>query len=226
MQNLGIDVLFKGTNMMRLLGGLWVSLRISLIAVLFSILLGVPLGILMSRKSRIIRAITRLYLEIVRIMPQMVLLFIVFFGTTRVFGWNLDAEVASVIVFSFWGCAEMSDLVRGALISIPKHQYESAKALGMNSLTVFVFIILPQTIRRLLPLSINLVTRMIKTTSLVMLIGVVEVLKVGQQIIEANRTSSPNAAFGVYGTVLLLYFIGCWPISMLSKYLEKRWNNV
>lgn len=226
MQNLGIDVLFKGTNMMRLLGGLWVSLRISLIAVLFSILLGVPLGILMSRKSRIIRAITRLYLEIVRIMPQMVLLFIVFFGTTRIFGWNLNAEVASVIVFTFWGCAEMSDLVRGALISIPKHQYESAKALGMNSLTVFVFIILPQTIRRLLPLSINLVTRMIKTTSLVMLIGVVEVLKVGQQIIEANRTSSPNAAFGVYGTVLLLYFIGCWPISMLSKYLEKKWNNV
>ena len=226
MQNLGIDVLFKGTNMMRLLGGLWVSLRISLIAVLFSILLGVPLGILMSRKSRIIRAITRLYLEIVRIMPQMVLLFIVFFGTTRIFGWNLNAEVASVIVFSFWGCAEMSDLVRGALISIPKHQYESAKALGMNSLTVFVFIVLPQTIRRLLPLSINLVTRMIKTTSLVMMIGVVEVLKVGQQIIEANRTSSPNAAFGVYGTVLLLYFIGCWPISMLSKYLEKKWNNV
>ena len=225
MQNLGIDVLFKGTNMMRLLGGLWVSLRISLIAVLFSILLGVPLGILMSRKSRIIRAITRLYLEIVRIMPQMVLLFIVFFGTTRIFGWNLNAEVASVIVFTFWGCAEMSDLVRGALISIPKHQYESAKALGMNSLTVFVFIILPQTIRRLLPLSINLVTRMIKTTSLVMLIGVVEVLKVGQQIIEANRTSSPNAAFGVYGTVLLLYFIGCWPISMLSKYLEKKWEN-
>ena len=226
MQNLGIDVLFKGTNMMRLLGGLWVSLRISLIAVLFSILLGVPLGILMSRKSRIIRAITRLYLEIVRIMPQMVLLFIVFFGTTRIFGWNLNAEVASVIVFTFWGCAEMSDLVRDALISIPKHQYESAKALGMNSLTVFVFIILPQTIRRLLPLSINLVTRMIKTTSLVMMIGVVEVLKVGQQIIEANRTSSPNAAFGVYGTVLLLYFIGCWPISMLSKYLEKKWNNV
>lgn len=224
MQNLGIDVLFKGSNMMRLLGGLWVSLRISLIAVFFSVVLGVPLGILMSRNSKVIKAVARLYLEIVRIMPQMVLLFIVFFGTTRVFGWNLDAEVASVIVFSFWGCAEMSDLVRGALISIPKHQYESARALGMNSFNVFFFIILPQTIRRLLPLSINLVTRMIKTTSLVMMIGVVEVLKVGQQIIEANRNSSPNAAFGVYGTVFLLYFIGCWPISMLSKYLEKKWN--
>lgn len=224
MQSLGIDVLFKGSNMMRLLGGLWVSLRISLIAVFFSVILGVPLGILMSRNSKVIKAVARIYLEIVRIMPQMVLLFIVFFGTTRVFGWNLDAEVASVIVFSFWGCAEMSDLVRGALISIPKHQYESARALGMNSFNVFFFIILPQTIRRLLPLSINLVTRMIKTTSLVMMIGVVEVLKVGQQIIEANRNSSPNAAFGVYGTVFLLYFIGCWPISMLSKYLEKKWK--
>ncbi len=225
MPNLGIEVLFKGTNMARLLGGLWVSLRISLIAVGFSVLLGIPLGIIMTAKSKVIKAFTRLYLEVVRVMPQMVLLFIVFFGTTRIFGWNLNAELASVIVFTFWGTAEMADLVRGAFISIPKHQYESAKALGMNSLHVFLFVILPQTIRRLLPLSINLVTRMIKTTSLVMMIGVVEVLKVGQQIIEANRTSSPNAAFGVYGTVFLLYFIGCWPISMLSKYLEKKWSN-
>ena len=225
MPNLGIEVLFKGTNMARLLGGLWVSLRISLIAVGFSVVLGIPLGIIMTAKSKVIKAFTRFYLEVVRVMPQMVLLFIVFFGTTRVFGWNLNAEIASVIVFSFWGTAEMADLVRGAFISIPKHQYESARALGMSSVMVFTAVILPQTVRRLLPLSINLVTRMIKTTSLVMMIGVVEVLKVGQQIIEANRTSSPNAAFGVYGTVFLLYFIGCWPISLLSKYLEKKWSN-
>ena len=82
-----------------------------------------------------------------------------------------------------------------------------------------------QTIRRLIPLSINLITRMIKTTSLVMMIGIVEVLKVGQQIIEANRKSSPNAAFGIFATIFLLYFIACWPISQLSKYLEKRWEN-
>ena len=66
---------------------------------------------------------------------------------------------------------------------------------------------------------------MIKTTSLVMMIGIVEVLKVGQQIIEANRKASPNAAFGVFATVFFLYFIVCFPISMLSGYLEKRWEN-
>ena len=65
---------------------------------------------------------------------------------------------------------------------------------------------------------------MIKTTSLVLMIGVVEMLKVSQQIIEANRMSSPNAAFGVYLTVFLLYFLACWPISLLAKTLEKRWS--
>ena len=223
MRDLGIDVLFKGSNMLRLLEGLWVSMRISLISVVISMVLGLLVGALMTRKSKAVKWFTRIYLEIVRVMPQMVLLFIVFFGTTRVFGWNIEAEKAAIIVFSFWGTAEMADLVRGALISIPVHQYESAAALGMTELQTYVHVIIPQTLRRLIPLSINLVTRMIKTTSLVMLIGVVEVLKVGQQIIEANRTSSPNAAFGVYAMVFLLYFIACWPISMLSRYLERKW---
>ena len=198
MQDLGFDVLLKGSNMQRLLIGLWTSLRISLIAVVISIFLGLIVGVLMTRKNIILKVFTRVYLEIVRIMPQLVLLFIVFFGATRVFGIDIEAEKASIIVFSFWGTAEMADLVRGALISIPKHQYEGAKAL-------------------------NLITRMIKTTSLIMMIGVVEVLKVGQQIIEANRTSSPNAAFGVFAAVFVLYFIACWPISMFSKYLERKW---
>ena len=224
MQNLGIDVLFKGTNFVRLLSGLWVAVRISLISVIISIVLGLVVGALMTSKNRILKVIFRIYLEIVRIMPQMVLLFIVYFGTTRVFGWNLEAEVSAILVFSFWGIAEMGDLVRGALISIPKIQYESAMALGMDGKQIYYHVILPQTIRRLIPLSINLITRMIKTTSLVMMIGIVEVLKVAQQIIEANRMSSPNAAFGVYLTVFLLYFIACWPISMLAGYLEKRWR--
>ena len=79
MQSLGIDVLFKGTNFLRLLGGLWVALRISLISVAISIVLGIAMGMLMTSKSRVLKAIFRVYLEIVRIMPQMVLLFVVYF---------------------------------------------------------------------------------------------------------------------------------------------------
>ena len=176
----------------------------------------------MTSKNIVVRIILRIYLDFIRIMPQLVLLFLVFFGTTRAMGINLDGEVASVIVFTLWGTAEMSDLVRGAVTSIPKHQYESAAALGMTRGQTFAYIIVPQTVRRLIPLSINLITRMIKTTSLVLMIGVVEVTKVGQQIIEANRMTSPNAAFGVFLVILLLYFIICWPISLAAGKLEKR----
>ena len=224
MPDLGLEVLWKGRNFVRLLGGLWTALRISLLAVSISIPLGMLLGMLMTRKNLVLVVLTRFYLEFIRVMPQMVLLFLVFFGTTRWFGWNLDGELSSVIVFSLWGTAEMGDLVRGALISIPAQQTESAAALGMTRPQILRHIVLPQTLRRLIPLSINLITRMIKTTSLVLMIGVVEVLKVSQQIIEANRMLSPNAAFGVYLTVFLLYFLACWPISLLAKALEKRWS--
>ena len=94
----------------------------------------------------------------------------------------------------------------------------------MSKAQTYWYIIIPQTLRRLIPLSINLITRMIKTTSLILMIGVVEILKVAQQIIEANRMSSPNAAFGIYLVVFLLYFLACWPISMFARYLERRWR--
>ena len=224
MPDLGLEVLLKGKNLARIFDGLYAALKISMISIAISIPLGIILGILMTWKNPICRAILRCYLEFVRIMPQMVLLFLVYFGTTRAFGWDLSGELASMIVFTVWGTAEMSDLVRGALISIPIHQYESAEALGLTGMQSYRYIILPQVVRRLIPLSINLITRMIKTTSLLLMIGVVEVLKVAQQIIEANRMGSPNAAFGIYLTVLFLYFIACWPISLLAKYLEKRWR--
>ena len=222
---MGFEVLFKGSNMFRLLSGMLVALRISLISVLISIVLGVALGSLMSLKKPAITVASKIYLEFIRIMPQMVLLFLVYFGTTKALGINMSAETASIIVFSLWGTAEMSDLVRGALGGIPAIQYESSYSLGMTTFQTYVYVIIPQIIRRMLPLSINLITRMIKTTSLVMMIGIVEVLKVGQQIIEANRKSSPNAAFGVYATVFLLYFVVCYVISMFSKHLEKKWKN-
>ena len=222
MPDLGLNVIFKGKNAVRLLGGMGVALRISLIAVIISIPLGILVGILMTFKNPILKAVLRVYLEFIRIMPQLVLLFTVFFGSTRVIGVDISGDLAAVIVFSLWGIAEMGDLVRGAIISIPKHQYESGEALGLSKRQIFVYIIIPQTIKRLVPLSINLITRMIKTTSLVLMIGVVEVIKVAQQIIEANRTASPNAAFGVYLAVFLMYFIACTPISMLARYLEKR----
>ena len=222
MQDLGIQVLFQGTNFLRLCEGIWVSLRIALIAMIASILLGILLGFIMTSQNKIIQFVCRVYLETVRIMPQLVLLFLVYFGAAKHLGINISGEVAAIVVFTFWGTAEMGDLVRSALLAIPVHQYESGYALGMTKLQVFIKIIIPQTIRRLIPSAINLLTRMVKTTSLVVLIGVVEVVKVGKQVIDANRYTTPDAALWVYGMIFLMYFVICFPFSKIAGILERR----
>ena len=222
MQDLGISVLFKGINFQRLLGGLWVTLRLALITIGLSCLFGLLFGLLMLSKRKIVQFFCRVWLEIVRFMPQLVLLYLVYFGFARLFGWDLDGETSAVIVFTFWGTAEMGDLIRGALTSIPPHQTESAAAIGLTKGQVYLYVLIPQTLRRLLPQAINLSTRIIKTTALVKMINVTEGLKVWQQSIgQCYRPA--DAAFWVHFVIFLLYFLVCWPFSLLAKQLEKRW---
>ena len=198
MADLGINVIFEGRNLVRILEGLGVTVGISALSVVLSLILGVFVGLGMRSRWRALRWLMQL---------------------------NLNGITASVLVFTLWGGAEMGDLVRGALIAIPRHQYESAYALGLTPKQTMRRVILPQTLRALAPPAVNLITRMIKTTSLVVLIGVVEVLKVGQQIIDANRFNYPTASLWIYGLIFALYFLICWPISLLSRHMEKTWQN-
>lgn len=226
----GLEVLLQGRNFVRLLEGLWVSVRIALVAMLLSVVLGVLVGIAMRSRNGLVRAIMRVYLEFIRIMPPLVLLFLVYFDLTRLSGLNpalpninLSGEAAAIIVFTLWGAAEMGDLVRGAIASVPRHQYESSRALGMTAGDLYRYVVIPQAVRRLVPLTVNLTTRMIKTTSLVSLIGVVEILKVAEQIIDANRFEYPDASLGVYGVVFLIYFVVCYAVSTYARHLERKW---
>ncbi|MDE5614287.1 MAG: amino acid ABC transporter permease [Treponemataceae bacterium] len=215
-------VLFKGRNFVRLVGGLLVTIRIAAVSVARSLLFGTLFGMLMTTKNRLVRVVCKVYLEFMRIMPQLVLLFMAYYGLTRVSGISLSGEAASVLVFTLWGTAEMGDLVRGALQSVPAHQYDSGRAVGLTDRQVFCFVILPQTLRRLVPLSMNLVTRMIKTTSLVVFVGVIEVVKIGQQIIEANRLKVPSSSIAVYAVIFMMYFAVCWLVSLAAGMIEKR----
>ena len=208
-----------------LLQGLWVSVRIALVSMVLSIMLAIPLGLVMDSRHLWLRILTRGYVETLRLLPQLVLLFVVYFDMAQVAGLDVSGEVAAIIVFTLWGTAEMGDLVRGAIAAVPHHQIVSAQALGMSDRAVRRHIVMPLALRQLVPLTVNLVTRMIKTTSLVVLIGVVEVLKVGQQIIDANRFNYPTASLWIYGLIFALYFLICWPISLLSRHMEKTWQN-
>lgn len=225
MQLMEISFLMEGKNLSRLLGGLGVTLQIAIISILLSAVLGIILGIIMTSKNRIVKVICRTYLEAMRIIPILVWLFIFFFGIPKATGIHIDAIIISIFVFTLWGMAEMGDIVRGAVTSMPKHQTESGLALGLKKIQIYRYIIIPQAVRRMIPAAINLATRMIKTTSLVVLIGVVEVLKVGQQIIEVSGKHDQYAPLWVYGFIFFLYFIICYPISILSKKLEEKWQS-
>lgn len=222
---MGYDILFKGKNMERILTGLTVTLEIAIFSILISIIGGIIFGVIMTSKNKIVILVSRIYLEAIRIIPLLVWLFIFYFGITKLIGIHIDSFLISLIVFSMWGIAEMGDIVRGAITSLPKHQIESGKAIGLTNNQIYLYIIIPQAIRRMIPAAINLSTRIIKTTSLVVLIGVVEVLKVGQQIIESSILSNPSAPLWVYGWIAVLYFILCFPISIASKKLETKWGD-
>jgi len=216
--------LLSGENLIRLLGGLGVTLQIALISIAVSLALGLVLGILMASGRRALYIPLKICLEIVRIMPPIVWLFIVYFGVSKAFGIHISNIAASIIVFSIWGIFEMMDLVRGAVLSIPKHQFESAEALAFSKFQIYLYIILPLAMRRLVPATINLFSRMIKTTSIAVLIGVIELVKVGQQIIEVNVFRDNYAPLIIYGAIFFVYFLICYPISALSKKLENRWS--
>ena len=225
MQNSAISVIFQGKNLQRIFEGLLTTAEIAFISIVIGSLLGIILGFSRTSKYKLVLFLNRVYLESFRIIPTLVWLFIFYFGVTTALNVNLSGEAVSIIVFTLWGAAEMGDIVRGALQSLPKHQIESGKALGLNNFQLYRYIMIPQAVRRMLPGTINLATRMVKTTSLVVLIGVIDVVKIGQQIIETSRFEFPTASFWIYGFIFFLYFIICYPLSKISKNLEQKWNS-
>ncbi|MCI7411520.1 amino acid ABC transporter permease [Helicobacter bilis] len=214
--------LFSLTTLWRVLDGVGVLLFVALISIIFSVVGGLIMGRLMIVKSKIMQYICRFFLESVRIVPLIAWLFIIYYGIPSSFDLHISAISCGIIVFSMWGIAEMGDLVRASILNIPKHQRESALALGFSTWQIEYYIIIPQALKALMPSSINLFGRIIKTTSLLPLIGVVELLKVGQQLIEVVGRHDTSVNFIVYGAILLIYFMLCYPFSYIGNYLEKK----
>lgn len=224
MESLGNSLIFNLDNMKRLMEGLLVTLNVALVSVILSTVLGIIFGIIMVSKRKVIKIISTIYLESIRIIPIMVWLFIFYFGVPTLLNIHLDSIIVGYMVFTLWGTAEVGDLVRGAVTSIPKIYYESSMALSLNKVNTYRYIIIPIGIRRVLPGIINLSTRMIKTTTLMTLIGAVDLVKVGQQIIERTVLTEPLASFWIYGLLLIIYFFICFPISLGAKALERKLN--
>lgn len=220
---MALDWLMQGQNLPRLLAGLWLTAQISFVSVAISCVTGTLFGLLLRSPTASVRWLGVLYLETIRIVPILVWLFVLYFGLSEWSGIHISGFWVCVVVFVLWGTAEAGDLVRGALDSIDRQQVQAGLAVGLSKAQVFWYIEAPQALRRLLPSLINLFTRMVKTSSLAALIGVIEVVKVGQQIIENSLFSTPNASLWVYGLIFGLYFVICYPLSKLARRLELKW---
>ena len=218
----GINVLFEGSNFARLMAGLWTSIWIAAISLIIGLAIGIIFGILRTLSNKFIRFILRVYLEFFRIVPTIVLLYLVYYILLRTFHVNWPATWMAVLAFSLWVAAEFSDIVRGAIESVPKSQRESGLALGLSKIQLFRYVLLPQAIKLELPATINLATRVIKTTSLLLVISIMEVINVAQQIIEANNQQYPTGVFWVYGLIFILYFVLDYPLSAWAKKLTNE----
>lgn len=222
MAHSAIDVIYTGNNFARILDGLWTSVWISVVSLAVGLILGTLFGILRTMPNKIIRFILRLYLEFFRIVPTIVLLYLFYYILPRSFHIDWPASWMAILAFALWVAAEFSDIVRGALESVPAVQRESGLALGLSPTQLFRYILLPQAMKLELPATINLATRVIKTTSLLMMISIMDVIAVGQQIIEANNQKYPTAVFWIYGLIFVLYFVIDYPLSLWSKKLAAK----
>ncbi len=222
MQNLGLDIL-DWITIKRLATGFYFTLEVAFIAILLTWILGTLIGIIRTSQHLAIRIPCKIYLEIVRVLPTLVLLYLLYYILPTVIPIDLNGRTVGVIAFTFWGAAEMSDIIRSAILSLPKHQRESATAIGLNTRQIFYYVLLPQALRNAVGPALNLTARIIMTTSLLVLIGVQDVTKVGKEIIEyAAMMNNPLAPFWIYGLILLLFFAICYPISKLATYYSRR----
>ena len=221
----GLDWLVNWGTIAQFGQGLGLTCLIALVSAGLSMVLGTGFGFLLAAKSIVVRGLARVYLEAVRIVPLVVMLYLGYYVAAADFGLNITNVACSIVVFTVWGTGEFGDIVRGAITTISRHQYESGRALGLTTVQLYVRVIVPQSVRRVAPAAINLITRMVKTTSLCSFITVAEVMTVGRQVISVANQSfrHPEAPFAVYTLVMALYFLICWPISIGAKKLERVW---
>ncbi len=196
------------------------TLSISALGIVFATLGGVLYGVLATLGKRSVNLALRIYLELFRAIPVLVWLYLLFFGLPIFLGISLPSFWCAVLVLGLWGTSEVGEVVRGALQSLPRGQREAGLSIGLSGWQLYGHVLLPQALKRMTPPTINIYTRIIKTSSLAVLIGVVDVIKVGQQIIERTYESVL-----IYGALFLFFFFICYPLSAASRALERRWTH-
>lgn len=201
--------------------GLWTTLLLALVSIVASVVVGTVLGTLMTLPSAVTRGVIRVYVEIWRGLPIIITLFFIFF-VLPVLGIDVSTFIAAAVGLTLWGGANVAEVVRGAVQSVPRGQSEAAAALGFPWRRRMRYVILPQATRRALPPLVGLVVNLTQQTSLAAVIGLLDILEASQRSIERlTLAGGETHAVPILGAVLVVFFVLCLPLTLLSRRLER-----
>ena len=193
----------------------------TLIIAFFTVLFGTMLGILMAMAKlssfKPLRWLATAYIEFFRGTPLMVQLFIVYFATPQVFGYQIPAMNAVVITFGLNSAAYISEVLRGGIQSIDIGQREAAMALGVPYRPMMFDIVIPQALKTVLPALVNELIALLKETSIVATIGMLDMMRAAQTAMNATYL-----AFEPLIIVACMYYVLVMLLAMFAKRLERR----
>ena len=199
------------------LRGIYVTLSVTLISITLGTLLGTVLGLIRCSRNRIISTLPLIFIEPLRNSPLVVQLFLVYYGLPMVTYIVLNPYPAAILTLSLNTAAFFAVLVHNSVKAVPLMQWEAGYALGHDRMSTFIHIIMRQAVRLLVPQAVTLYISQLQCSSMVALIGLLDLTKTGEQI--TLRTMKP---FIVLGIVFVLYYIISAPLARLAKKLEKR----
>lgn len=196
---------------------LLLTLQISVIAIVFGFVLGVVVGLGRTSTNRPIRWLCTIYVEVIRGTPLLVQIFIVYFGLPSM-GINLDRLTSGILAIGFNSAAYQAEIIRAGIQSIPVGQMEAARAIGMTRAQAMKNVILPQALRLIIPPMTNEFITLIKDSSLVSVLGVIELTKLTQNL--NQRFYEP---LGLFLFLALIYLILTYSTSHILRYVEKKY---
>ncbi|MHA3902876.1 amino acid ABC transporter permease [Castellaniella sp. WN] len=208
------------SNFPYLLQGAVVTLALSVVCILLSNILGFFLGAASFLGPGWLRAPIAIYVFVFRGIPELVLMFLSYFGLAFI-GFDIPAIVGVSAALILYSAAYVTDYVRGALRTIDAGQVAAGRSLGLRWWQLFFRIELPQAFSLAIPSLINNAIITIKATSYVSIVGVWELTYASIEIVQRTL-----AAFQIFFGVMLIYFIICYPLGILARVLERRYKNI
>jgi polar amino acid transport system permease protein len=192
------------------------TLLLTLAASTLGGMLALIISIARVSSNPILRQASRIYISIIQGIPVLMVLFLSYYGIAQA-GFDLLPIIAASLALSIYASAYLGDIWRGAIQSVHQQQWEASASLALTRLQQYRYVILPQSVKIALPPTVGFLVQLVKNTSIVSIVSVIELTRAGQLI--NNLTFEP---FTVFITVALIYFAICYPMSRVSRYLEEK----